>query len=145
MQQKAKDYDVKTCAVSDLSETDRTRCLLLIAEGGAVDERTAGRNFPRAGMIAVAREAGEVVGVGAIKPTRADYAAGIAKKAKFAFDSRTPELGYAVVDPAHRGNRLSSAMAKALSQGRGVNAACRRRVTGSWPKANSRTPMPSSA
>jgi hypothetical protein len=107
-------YVVASCAAAALSDDERARCLRLISEGGAVNARTAARDFPRSAMIAVARKDAEIVGVASIKPLRADYAAGIAKKAKFAFDPNTPELGYAVVDAPHRGKRLSSQMADTL-------------------------------
>jgi GNAT superfamily N-acetyltransferase len=109
-------YVVESCDIGDLSASERTRCLRLIADGGAVTMTTARRDFPRSAMIAVARMVGEVVGIASIKPIREDYAAGTAKKAKFPFDPRTPELGYVDVDPRHRGKRLSSRMSAALAK-----------------------------
>ena len=114
MNEEADDYVVECCEVEGLSEAEKTRCLQLIAAGGAVNPDTAARDFPRSSLIAVARKAGEVVGVASIKPIREAYARGRATKAGFRFDPQTPELGYVVVDPAHRGNKLSSRMAKAL-------------------------------
>jgi len=109
-------YMVELLGIGDLTEAERTRCLLLILEGGAVTMATARRDFPRSKTIAVARKDGEVVGVASIKPIREDYAAGRAAKAEHRFDLKTPELGYVVVDPPHRGHRLSSRMVEALTR-----------------------------
>jgi Acetyltransferase (GNAT) family len=77
---------------------------------------TARRDFPRSARLAVARKDSEVVGVASIKPIRKDYATGVADKAKFVFDSKTPELGYVVVGPGHRNHGLSSDMAARCSR-----------------------------
>jgi len=120
MKQDADKYVIESCGVGDLDETEKKRCLQLIAEGGAVTMTTARRDFPRSAMIAVARSDGQVVGVASIKLMREPYAASKAKEAKFPFDPKTPELGYVVVDRAHRGNRLSSRMAAALAKNSGT-------------------------
>ncbi len=114
MNEEANGYVVVSCAVDDLSADERVRCLRLITDGGAVNFVTAARDFPRSAKIAIARKGDETVGVASIKPIREDYAAERAKKAEFPFDRHTPELGYVVVDPSHRGNRLSSRMTEAL-------------------------------
>jgi len=113
-------YTVDSLDVGDLTEAERARCLQLISDGGAVTTATARRDFPRSKIIAVARKYGEVVGVASIKPIREDYAVGRAAKAKHRFDPETPELGYVVVDPPHRGHRLSSRMAEALTRDGGA-------------------------
>jgi hypothetical protein len=116
MIQEADKYVVESCDVGHLSEPERTCCLQLIAGGGAVNVTMARRHFPRSAKIAVARKDRDIVGVASIKPIREEYAAGIAEKAKFSFDPKTPELGYAVVDPVHRNHRLSSLMAEELAK-----------------------------
>jgi hypothetical protein len=115
MDEKLDEYVVQSCGVGDLTAEEKTRCLQLIGAGEAVDVEMANRDFPRSARIAVARKNGEIVGVASIKPIREDYATGRAMKAHFEFDPGTPELGYAVVDELHRGNRLSSWMAAALT------------------------------
>ena len=120
MNKELNDYAVESSAVSDLSAAEQTRCLCLIVEGGAVDAETAKRNFPQSVTISLARKDGEVVGVASIKPLRERYAKGIAMKAKFPFDPKTPELGYVVVDDAHRGKRLSSRMVTVLAKDGGA-------------------------
>jgi hypothetical protein len=111
---KKDEYVVEACGLSDLSATERTRCLRLIADGGAVTMKAARRDFPRSLQVAVARKDGALVGVSAVKPVR-DHAMTVADLAEFPFDPDTPEFGYVVVDHAHRGNKLSSRMAKLLS------------------------------
>ena len=58
-------------------------------------------------MVAVARRARQIVGVGAIKRIRPGYAFDKAYKSGVTFAPDTPELGYVAVDPAHQGNGLS--------------------------------------
>ena len=116
MNEEPNGYVVASYAVDDLSADERARCLRLITDGAAVNAAIAARDFPRSATIAIARKGDETVGVASIKPIREDYAAGRAKKADFPFDSQTPELGYVVVDPSHRGNRLSSRMTEALAK-----------------------------
>jgi GNAT superfamily N-acetyltransferase len=88
--------------------------LALIDDGGAVNLRTMTRDLPRSQIVVIACLRGEVVGVGAIKPVREEYAAGIAGKSGYAFPPKTSELGYVVVEPAHRGHGLSHAITELL-------------------------------
>lgn len=99
-------YDVTVCAAADLNEEDRATCIALIRRGGAVDPEYAETELPRADVVAVARSAGRIVGVGAIKRTRPSQA-DTAYKSGVALASDTRELGYVAVDLAHRGQRLS--------------------------------------
>jgi len=114
-----KNYAVESCTVSDLNASELAHCLRLVVDGGAVNAKTTARDFPKSSMIALARNNGEVVGVASIKPIRENYTKGIARKAKFIFDPKTPELGYVVIELAHRGHQISSRMAAALAKGSG--------------------------
>jgi hypothetical protein len=109
------DYDVMPCAAGDLGEADLTACVDLIAEGNAVDPISARRTLPNAIVLAVARKDGRIVGIGAVKPVRAGYAAHTAEESQFSFDPETPELGYIAVNPVHRNKRLSSRIVSALT------------------------------
>lgn len=100
-------YDLKPCAPGDLTAQELKRCIAIIGEGGAVNLATLKRDLPRSSVLAIARHKQEIVAVGAIKPLRKEYAAGIAVKSGFTFPSATLELGYVAVDPAHRGRGLS--------------------------------------
>ena len=68
--------------------------MAIIGEGGAVNLNTMRRDLPRSHALAVARYRGEIIAVGAIKPARKEYAAGVAAKSKYSFPAETPELGY---------------------------------------------------
>lgn len=97
MTQEADKNVVESCGVGDLSDAERSRCLQLIANGGAVSMRTARRAFPRSTKIAVARMDPRGGCVASIKPIRESYAACKARQAQFPFDPQTPELGYVFV------------------------------------------------
>jgi predicted GNAT family N-acyltransferase len=111
-------YDVRPCAISELSEEDLAACVRLVTDGDAVRPEYARRDLPRSLIVATARKAGEIVGVGTIKTVRPNYASGIAKKSGVDFAARTPELGYVAVHPDHRGKRLSHRLLEALLTGR---------------------------
>jgi hypothetical protein len=97
-------YEVTRCVSRDLSESELEACAEIILAGEAVDPEWARAQLPLAISIAVARLAGEIVGVGAIKQVRPGYAASIARRSEFAFSTDTPELGYVAV--AGRSARL---------------------------------------
>jgi len=100
-------YELTTCAPADLTPEELRRCEEIIGAGGAVNRNTMKRDLPRANVVAVARWGDEIVAVGAIKPVRKQYAAGVAVKSGHSFPEDTPELGYVSVDENHRGHSLS--------------------------------------
>jgi len=109
-----RNYDVTACAVADLNEEDRAACVAIIKSGEAVDPESAEAELPRASVVAVARRAKQIVGVGAIKRIRLGYASDKAYKSGVTFAPDTPELGYVAVDPAHQGKGLSHRIVAAL-------------------------------
>jgi GNAT superfamily N-acetyltransferase len=107
-------YEFKAGPLSEYTPEEVKKCLALIGDGGAVNLRTMKRDLPRSQMVVIACWQGELVGVGAIKPVREEYAAGIAAKSGYAFPPDTSELRYVVVEPAHRGHGLSRAITELL-------------------------------
>ena len=107
-------YELKPYAPGDLTPEELKRCMAIIGEGGAVNLNAMRRDLPRSHVLAVARYRGEIVAVGAIKPVRKEYAAGIAVKSKYSFPAETLELGYVSVEPAHRGHGLSHEITELL-------------------------------
>ncbi len=103
----SQNYDVKACAPSDLSSAEFAACVAVIKEGDAVDPDSAEAELPHAKVLAVARKRDDIVGVGAIKRPRPQYAARIAARSGYSFDPNTPELGYVAVDPKHKKHGLS--------------------------------------
>ncbi len=111
-------YEVTRCVPGDLSESERQACAEIITAGEAVDPQWARAQLPVAISIAVARLAGEIVGVGAIKQVRPGYATSIAGRSKFAFHSDTPELGYVAVAERHGRQGLSRRILTCLTDER---------------------------
>lgn len=109
-----RNYDVTACAAADLDEEDRAACVAIIKSGEAVDPESAEAELPRASVVAVARRAKQIVGVGAIKRIRPGYAFDKAYKSGVTFAPDTQELGYVAVDPAHQGKGLSHRIVAAL-------------------------------
>ena len=107
-------YELTPCAPGDLTAQELKRCIAIIGEGGAVSLATLKRDLPRSSVLAIARHKQEIVGIGAIKPLRKEYAANVAVKSGFTFPSDTLELGYVAVDPAHRGRGLSLQITRLL-------------------------------
>jgi len=75
---------------------------------------SASGNCRWAKAVALAWKDKQIVGVGAIKRERREYAAGVAKRGGVEFPSQTLELGYVAVAPEHRGHHLSDCLIKAL-------------------------------
>src|SRR5579871_6239551 len=98
------DYEVKACVAAELSEVERVTCIAIVRSGEAVNPKTMRSDLPRAGVLVLARKESRIVGVGTIKPVRRLYAAKIASRSGFSFDTDTPELGYVAVDIPHRGH-----------------------------------------
>ena len=106
------EYSVKACAPADLSDTELATCVEIVKDGGAVAINL--EKLHKARMLAVARKAGTIVGVGSIKRDRPDRAAHIANESGFGFPKETPELGYVAVAPEHRRQALSHQLVRAL-------------------------------
>ena len=107
-------YEVKTCTPSELSQGELAKCIALIKSGGAVDVRYVKKWLPLCTMLAVVHNDTQIVGVGAVKPIRKDYALKKAKKAGVNFPPETPELGYVRVHDDHQRKGLSRCIVKAL-------------------------------
>src|SRR5260370_32660621 len=88
----APEYSVKACAAADLSDRELTTCVEIVKHGGAVTITL--EKLQNARMPAVARKAGTIVGVGAIKSDRPHRAADIAPRSGFSFPKETSELCY---------------------------------------------------
>jgi hypothetical protein len=108
-------YAVKVNSGSELTGADRAACLAILAAGGAVNVQTASRELPRTTLMATVRRDNAIVGVGAIKRERPEYALEKAKLSGFDFDPNTPELGYVAVDREHRERGLSGRIVEALT------------------------------
>jgi hypothetical protein len=115
------DYRVGTCAPAALTAAEMVRCTAIIIEGEAIENPESVKTWlPRSVALAVVRNGEEIVGVGAIKPARPTYAARIAAVSEHGFASDMLELGYIARDPAHRNNRFSPRIVKALLERHGV-------------------------
>ena len=115
-----REYRVALVEPAKLSAADQAICIGIIGSGDAVDVESARRELPRATAVAVVHSGNQIVGVGAIKRQRIQYATTISKKSDFAFPAGTLELGYvAVVGPTHWGQGLSHKLVAALLAGRG--------------------------
>jgi GNAT superfamily N-acetyltransferase len=93
-----------------ISPADVDACVLVLDEGGALTNvQTAADELPQCMFVVVKRDAGRVIGVGAIKSQRPQYAIGIAsdKKSGYKFDPHMHEFGYVVVQESHQGNGYS--------------------------------------
>ena len=101
-------YTVVSKPGRDLTPDEVAACTAAIDEGGALENpTTAKQELPHAIVVAILHCDGNVVGVGAIKRPRPDYAKRIAgaKKSGFAFNSQMNELGYVAILRTHRGGR----------------------------------------
>lgn len=107
------DYIVEPVA-SKLSKSDLNTCIAIIRQGKAVDWQSALNELPIATAVVLARKGAVIVGVGAIKRERLQYAQRVAKNSKYAFPPETLELGYVAVDKGHRKKGLSHRITDAL-------------------------------
>jgi hypothetical protein len=78
---------IEIFAPGNLSSDDFQTCLALLEQGNAVDVESARKELPRAVCIALHRDAGEIVALGAVKRIRRNYATDKAERAGFKFDS----------------------------------------------------------
>jgi len=108
-----------------LSKEEIRQCLSVIEDGCAVDPEWAAAEFPLAMVVAIARKGQDIVGVGAIKRKRPQYASTIAQSSGFSFNTNSHELGYVAIKKTHQKLGLSHEItAKLLStfQGRPIFA-----------------------
>jgi hypothetical protein len=107
-------YLVALVRPSDLTGAEMTRCVTIVQEGEAADPGSVETELPLATVLAVLRKREEIVGVGAIKRVRLEYARRIAKRSGHDFPPETSELGYVARVPHHRGHRLAPRIVAAL-------------------------------
>jgi hypothetical protein len=100
-------FEVEVCDPTKLTTSDRARIKAILRARGAVNVPSAMSEIPLAPAFALARRDGRIVGVGAIKRPRPDYAKLKQEDAKFTFDTEIAELGYVAIDSDFRGNHLS--------------------------------------
>jgi len=99
-------YQISSAQPAQLSDIELSAAATLVQNGGAV-QGNCKRHLQNASELALVLCHDALVGVGAIKSVRANYASTIATRSRHAFPSDTPELGYVSVHPDHRGNGLS--------------------------------------
>jgi predicted GNAT family N-acyltransferase len=100
-------YLVEARTPSRLSLKELAICAAIVKRGDAVDPDSAQSELPLAEVLAVASTGKEIVGVGAIKRSRREYALQIAESSGFSFSQDTQELGYVAVESGHRRQGLS--------------------------------------
>jgi len=81
---------------------------------GAVTKRYADPGLRGARVLAVVRSADRIVGVGAIKRVRPDYARRRANCSQYDLPLATPELGYVARHPEHRRHNLGHRIVASL-------------------------------
>jgi hypothetical protein len=99
--------EIEIVVPASLNNAETLACLQVLENGDAVDIEYAKQELPRCTVVALAKEGGTIVALGAVKRQRPEYAADKATKAGFEFDSRTHEVGYIAVANSHRGRHLS--------------------------------------
>lgn len=107
-------YDVSLVAPASISPAELAQLVAILDAGGAVDPISARQQIPLCLHLAVARHAGHVVGLGAIKQPRRGYTTGIQQQSGVRFDPATPEMGYVAVDGRHRGYGLAHRIVRTL-------------------------------
>jgi hypothetical protein len=108
------EYEIKARAPRQVSLRDLRQCIGIVKAGDAVDSESAAVEIPRAQVLALASTGNFIVGVGAIKRRRPEYASHIAERSGASFDLNAPELGYIAVDSKHQGHELSGRIVQEL-------------------------------
>lgn len=106
------EYSVSASSPGEFTSEELAACIDLIKGGGAV--AVTPEKLRQARMLAVARTAGAIAGVGSIKRHRPERASDIARASGYDFPKETPELGYVAVAPEHRRRGLSHRLVGAL-------------------------------
>lgn len=107
-------YVVARCDFEKLTADEHAACEAILADGNAVDTNFAAAELPQAPVVVAAKSDGVIVGLGAIKRARRQYAATIAGRSGFAFSPDWNELGYVAVAKDHRRHGLSSRITETL-------------------------------
>ncbi|MGY4508196.1 hypothetical protein [Bradyrhizobium sp. USDA 3650] len=104
----------KLLAECSRHQLDRFRQMVL--EAGEVQAAGFDNRMARAEILVFLRVGGEIVGVGALKRPGREYSRGVFKNAgaKKLADEFGLELGWVVVEKAHRGHSYSRHVAEAL-------------------------------
>ncbi len=107
-------YEIRACSPSRLSLRDLSRCIRIVSGGDAVDADSAAVEIPRARVLALASAGNLIVGIGAVKRRRPEYASHIADRSGVSFDPNASELGYVAIDAKHQGQQLSGRIVREL-------------------------------
>jgi len=113
-------YTISQVGLEGLRPADLDACIAILLAGGAVNVVSARSELPKAATLAIARyehSQGPIVGLGAIKRRRPQYALKQSENSGIIFDPSSLELGYIAVDPKHRqkglaGNLLSDLVSR---------------------------------
>lgn len=89
-------------------------CIAILREGKAVNVTSARAELPVAPVVVLKRVDGKIVGLGAIKRQRPDYAAGRALASGYDFDQNMHEIGYIAVRKAFGNKGFSGQIMTAL-------------------------------
>lgn len=106
--------DVVTLRAGELSADDLNDCVEVLREGEAVDIDSARAELPIAPVVVLKRVDGKIVGLGAIKRQRPDYAARRAASSGWDFDQNMHEIGYVAVRKAFGNRGFSGQIMNAL-------------------------------
>lgn len=110
-------YEIEAFTRVDVGSQIQQQCIELISSGGAVKPHYIKKNFPHAHKVVTVTHEGKIIGTGAIKQIREDYANDIASRSGHDFPSDTHELGYITVHEDHSGKRLSRKIVAELLSG----------------------------
>jgi hypothetical protein len=101
---------------SSLNETDLSKCVELVAKGGAVRPNDAARGFQNAQLIGLFRAANQVIAVGALKNPYLNYRKGVFEKAQASekFGDYQFEVGYFATAPEFQGKKLAKHILSAI-------------------------------
>lgn len=109
-------YAIAETRWHDLDKTQKQSVLQILRHGKAVSVQSAATELPNVTSLVLLWYQDAIVGVGTIKPERVWYAEAIQspQKSGHVFDPKMLELGYIVVQEAHRDKKLSGDIANAL-------------------------------
>ncbi len=107
-------YEIRVCSPSRFSLRDLSQGIRIVSGGDAVDPDSVVVEMPRAQVLALASAGNLIVGVGAVKHRRPEYASHIAARSGVSFNPTASELGYVAIDAKHQGQHLSGRIVREL-------------------------------